>query len=297
MKNFMIGQPGSFDYKKFNRDFKEDFYGIEACMFATEEDISNLIEESKSSSFNIGIHFPLRSWVSKLRDPQFLSKDEEVKNNSYKIIEEELEILKQVKPKYVLFHYPKPVILDTTVDWTNWRFADKSEYIFDTEYSFNELQEKSEYLFKWLTEKSEEYNFTPVLELDGLNKYIYETNLLEELLGKYPKIKLCIDTGRLHLQDRIDPNFNALSIIKRFSKYAEVVHLWNIRVKDNLENSHYPALKNLKAEDGWAPIEEYIRIIKEENKDVKIMFEHRSDLITDEELEECYIWINELMEG
>lgn len=76
-----------------------------------------------------------------------------------------------------------------------------------------------------------------------------------------------------------------MEVIKRFAKYTEVVHLWNVKVTGNLENRYFPALPNLKQEDGWAPIEKYLQIIREANKNVKIMFEHRSDLISDEELE------------
>jgi predicted transglutaminase-like protease len=75
-----------------------------------------------------------------------------------------------------------------------------------------------------------------------------------------------LDTGRLHLQHKIDSHFNDIEIIKRFSKYTEVVHLWNVKVAGNLEN-----------------------------KNVKIMFEHRSDLISDEELDSCYSWISEIL--
>jgi hypothetical protein len=73
------------------------------------------------------------------------------------------------------------------------------------------------------------------------------------------------------------------------------VHLWNVKVSGNLENSHFPALPSLKVDDGWAPIEDYFRIISKENKDVKIMFEHRSDLISEEELDSCYSWVNSIL--
>lgn len=74
------------------------------------------------------------------------------------------------------------------------------------------------------------------------------------------------------------------------------MHLWNVKVSGNLENSHFPVLPNLKVEAGWAPIEDYLRIIKSENRHIKIMFEHRSDLISDEELDNCYRWVNSILE-
>ena len=93
----------------------------------------------------------------------------------------------------------------------NWRFVDNSEYTYESEYSYDEsaysydeFKKNSEYLFKWLSEKSGEYNFIPVLEFDGLNKYVYEGNYVEGLLEKYKSIKICLDTGRLHLQHKID---------------------------------------------------------------------------------------------
>ena len=62
-----------------------------------------------------------------------------------------------------------------------------------------------------------------------------------------------------------------------------------------MENNHYPALRTLKIEDGWADIGAYLKIINEENDNCKIFFEHRSDLISDEQLEDCYCWIRELL--
>lgn len=297
MEKFMIGMHGKFDSNKFERDFKESFYGIEACLFKDEKDIEKLIIETKRKGIKFGIHFPLRAGRSKLRDPQFLALDEAIRRNAYKYIEEELEYINnmEIKPEYILFHYPKPVILKNNFNMSNWRFADKSEYIYESDYPISEFKKYSEKFFAWLSEKSFKYSFIPVLEFDGLNKYICENNFLENLLEKYSSVKICLDTGRLHLQSKIDSNFNEKEIIKRFAKYTEVVHLWNVKVCGNLENSHFPALPNLKIEDGWAPIENYLKIITRENKNVRILFEHRSDLISDGELEECYSWISSIL--
>jgi sugar phosphate isomerase/epimerase len=291
----MIGQYGSFDYNKYAADFKDGFYGIEACLFNREEDTYNLLNESQSRGFKIGIHFPLRAGRSPYRDAFFMSQEPAVRNQAWRLIQQELDYAAKLQPDYMLFHYPKPVILDERADWSQWKFADRSEYIYDSEIALGELIEKTEELFQWLTEQSDAYHFTPVLEFDALSPYIYETDFLQRLLEKYRKIKLCLDTGRLYIQERIDPHFNARAVIRKFAKYAATIHLANARFREKLEIRHYPVLPDLSPQDGWAPIEDYLQIIKEENQSVKIMFEHRSDLISREQLEICYAWVDRLL--
>lgn len=298
MNNFMIGMHGIYDYKKFHRDYRNSFYGVQACLFENEKDIETLKIEAENRNFKIGIHFPLRAGLSELRDPLFLSLNEDIRREAFKHIEDELKYIndKQLKTEYILFHYPKPAILKEAFDLKNWRFYSRSEYTYEAEYPYDEFKENSEELFKWLSEKSLEYNFIPVLELDALNKYVYKSNFLEDLLKKYTRVKLCLDTGRIHIQHKIDSEINDINILKKYVKYTEVIHLWNVKIGDKTEGGHFPALPGLKTEDGWAPIKEYFRIIKQENKNVKIMFEHRSELISDEELESCYEWISFMLE-
>ncbi|GAB1528946.1 hypothetical protein YSY22_03680 [Brevibacillus formosus] len=62
-----------------------------------------------------------------------------------------------------------------------------------------------------------------------------------------------------------------------------------------VEFVHFPVLPEWKPEEGWAPIEDYLTIIRKENPHVKIMFEHRSDQVTDEQLERCYRWVKDLL--
>ncbi|HYE83074.1 MAG TPA: sugar phosphate isomerase/epimerase [Clostridia bacterium] len=297
MNNFIIGQYNFFDREKFKKDYREGFYGVEACMLESEDDISSLQAEAKKKNLNIGIHFPLRSRTLQTRDPLFLDLDADTRIQAFRAIEEELEFIKEknINPQYILFHYPKPVILSEAFDLSRWRFNYNSEYVYESEYPFDKLIEYSEFLLQWLSEKSCEYNFTPVLEFDAINKYISENTYLEALLDKYNSIKVCLDIGRLHVQDRIDPEFNASDMLRRFSKYSEVIHLWHSKVGEVVEYGHFPLLPGLKPEDGWADVEAYFKVIRAENRNVKLLFEHRSDLITDDELEACYHWINELL--
>ncbi|MDR6549923.1 sugar phosphate isomerase/epimerase [Paenibacillus qinlingensis] len=296
MRNrFLIGQYGCFDESKMQRDFRKGFFGIEACLFETEEDRHRLILASQRNHFQVGIHFPLRPHVSKMRDALFLANSPEMRESSYAWVQSELEYLASMNPTYILFHYPKPVVLDDRVDWRTWRFSDKSEYMSETEMTLTELIERTEVLFQWLTMKSETYGFIPVLEFDALNRYIYETDFLEELLGKYPHIKVCLDTARLYLQEKLDPYFDARKVIHKFARFAYSIHLSTVQIKDSTTNSRHPVLPELDQRDGWAPIEDYLAIITEQNDQVMIMFEHRSDLISEDQLNQCYDWVTHLL--
>ena len=255
----MIGQYGSFDEQKYHNDFRSGFYGIEACLFTSADDAGRLIEEARNSGFAIGVHFPFRADASRLRDPLVLSTDEKLRDDAFQHIREELEYLTAVQPEYVLFHYPKPVILDERVNWTGWRFGDDREFIYEYEITYEELKLRTTQLFEWLDEQSRKYRFMPILEFDAISRMIYEHDFLEQLLTKYPRIRLCLDTARLFLQDKLDPYFDAKKILSTYTKYAALIHLSSVQVTGSVRNSHYPALPELSTAEGWAPIEEYPR--------------------------------------
>ncbi|MEK3878456.1 TIM barrel protein [Paenibacillus sp. FSL M7-0420] len=297
MQRFMIGQYGGFDYGKFHKDFKAEFYGIEACSFPSDEDCQTLIEAAQKHRFHTGVHYPLRANPARLRDALFLSPDDYERSEAFRQIQEELDYMVKLRPDYVLFHYPKPVILDSRVDWSTWRFADRREYIHEVDLSLNELIQHSKYLFEWLSRKGREYRFQPILEFDGLNSYVYQHDFLEQLLLAYPDIKLCLDTGRLYQQDKLDPNFDARALLRKYTKYAALIHLSNVQINEAIQHGHYPVLPELNTGEGWAPIEDYLSIIREENSEVKIMFEHRSGLISAQDLNRCYAWVDHILNG
>lgn len=288
----MIGQFDKFDVKKQNRDFRDYFFGIEVNQMESISELQKLKQNIKERSLKIGIHFPLLKNQWRARDPQYLSKDIKTYEESIKYMEDQFALAQEYNPNYILLHYPKPVILDDKVDWSCWRFYDSTEYYYESEISRMYFENRSRNFFSILSKAGIKYNFTPVLELDAINKYLYETNFLEDLLDEHPNIKLCLDFGRIHIQECIDDNFSAQDIIRKYGRYAHLVHLWNARVESN---GHYPALKTLRTEDGWGDMEKYFKTLNEVNHNYKVLFEHNSSLISDEELEECYKWIGELV--
>lgn len=291
MKRFLIGQFDKFDIARQNRDFRDYFFGIEVNQIESIEELRILKDNISRGNLKVGIHFPLLKNQWRSRDPQYLSKDKVTYEESISYMENEFVRAEELNPDYILLHYPKPVILDDNVDWKIWRFSDDTEYYYESEMPYEYFEERSRNFFQILSEKGIKHNFTPVLELDALNRYIYDTNLLEGLLDDYPNIRLCLDFGRIHLQDCIDHNFSGLDIVKKFGRYAHLVHLWNARIS---ETGHYPALSSLKPEDGWGDMAAYFRTLNEVNGSYKVLFEHKSHLISDAELEECYQWVGRL---
>lgn len=296
MDNFLIGQYGIFDEKKQSRDYRSMFWGIEACMLGSEEEVEKLYEWKREHGRNIGIHFPLRAGRWEHRDPQYLSNSVDVRETSYMYMEREFRFASRVQPEYILVHYPKPVILDDHVEWFdwNWKFGHESEYMKIDELNEAMFKERSETFFEWFSQKAQEYGFKPVIELDAVPLYLSKTEFLFEMLDRYPMIEVCMDLGRLHLQESIDDQFDSFDFLRRIADRVAEVHLWNIQVTDRVSHSHYPALPSLEPSEGWADIKKYLEILREKNQPFRILFEHNSSAISDSELEECYDWIDRL---
>lgn len=295
MKRLLIGQFGQFDKIKHKRDFRNDFYGIEACSMNTEQDIDELITCVNKEDCAFGIHFPFRSGQWDYRDPQYLSVDPQAKEASYAYMNKEMEYMRDFKPTYVLLHIPKPALIIDDLDLSQWRFGHKSEYMTEQDINIDVFYKELEEFFKWFEEKGTENSFIPLLEFDFLHPWLYENNKLEDLLKQYPSVKLCIDFPRLHLQSELMESFEPLHIIRKYGSRAWLIHLSQGRLLDNHTNNHFPALPDLEVRDGWADLSSYFEELNRVNNTYKVLFEHRSDRITDNELEACYVWTRDLI--
>ncbi|WP_406242562.1 hypothetical protein ACF3M2_20755 [Tissierella carlieri] len=183
------------------------------------------------------------------------------------------------------------MVIDERLNWEKCKFSHKDETIGEKGYGFEEFKNQCQYTFEKLSELSKKYKIQIVLEIEMLNKYLYQGKLLKDLLEAYPDLKLCLDSARIHVLSNIDYNFDYNIFIKEMAKYTYLLHISNIKVTDVIENGHHPALMKLNEQDGWSNIGEFLNIISSENKDVKVLFEHRSDILTEDELNECYDWV------
>lgn len=291
MAEYFIGMHGKFDDEKFKRDFTEGITGIEFCNFSDKAEIERMLEKAEEHKFKIGIHFPLDKASYRFRDPLILALNEEERNRAFKALETEMKFAAQIGAEYLLIHFPKPMALDKRWNWEMCYFATQEEMMYDTEYQYDIFEENCREAFKIMSRLSLRTGIPIVLELDFLNSYLYEGRLLKELLQEYPVIKLCIDSARLYIQSVIDKEFKLDNFLEEMTPYAKLLHMSNTRVTDKLENRHYPVIKELKAEDGWGDMGRFLELVSKKNKNLKILFEHRSDLISYEELMKCYQWV------
>ncbi|MCM1991575.1 sugar phosphate isomerase/epimerase [Oceanirhabdus seepicola] len=299
MEYFMIGMYGKVDEKKFKGDYVSGFRGIEVCSFEDFNDINKLLQLKKTKDFEISVHFPLKKNKNKGRDPLVLSLDRKVRDEEYNRIEEEIQLIidNKINPKYILIHFPKPVIIEEDFNLNLWKFASRKEYYYESEINFEVFKEFSEKFIHMFSMLGEKYGFIPVLELDAINKYIYEEEFLEIILKKYSNVKLCLDTGRLALQEIIDTKFDAKRVVEKFIDYTEVVHVWNLRVDNGIQEYHYPVLQNQKMEEGWGDVKGILESISSSKNNIKVLFEHDSSLINDNELLACYNYVREKLQG
>lgn len=295
VNNFLIGMYGKFDREKYNRDMRKGFYGVEATMFENMKEINELVTRVKNDGYNLTVHYPLFRNSFWCIHPLFLDKDAKVRRESYEAFEREIEMAAEFGAKHILTHFPKPAVIDRELDWSSWRFTTQKEYCYSDEYDYETFRELSNEMFERLSELSKTYNTKVVLEHDIINRYTYNTDLLEKLFCKYNNLKFCIDTGRIYLLSKTDGGFNPYKFIEKMSPYTHMVHLWNVKVDNNILGGHFPVLPEQRANEGWADIEGYIKGIFKNNRECLMMFEHRSDLISDSKLEECYSWVQSLI--
>ena len=295
MENFLIGMHGGFDSRKFDRDFRTGFFGIEACLFPDEQAVEELVGTARKNGFCFGVHYPLLRKNTPYRDPFLIAPDPEERRQAWRNFEYELAYAAEKGAAYLLTHFPKPVLVNRSLDLNYWRFAGDREWMYADKYPWEQLKENLTDMFGRLDGLSRQYGIRIVLENDAMAEVLTQSSLLPDLFSKYDTIRVCLDIGRLHLQEKLDPAFHALDFTVIFAPFTYLIHLWNTNPVWNLNGGHYPVLPEQNSSEGWADVRGFLEVIKRHNSAVKVLFEHRSDLVSDAELEQCYNWVGRLL--
>ena len=292
---FLIGMYGRWDQDKYRRDYRSNFWGVEACMFADRAAAQELVSASKREGFRFGVHFPLIKPDSIYRDPLLMALDLNEREISWRSFEQEVLFSAENGAAYILTHFPKPVLVNRSMDLEYWRFAGEKEWMFADEYPESQLTNLLGEMFYRIDMLAESYGIPIFLENDAMCSTLADTDLLSKLFDRYPRVGLCLDIGRLHLQSSIDSRFDGLKFTHKMAPYVRFVHLWNTNPLQNQVGGHYPVLPSQRLEEGWADTGGYLGAICGKRNDFFVLFEHRSDLISEADLERCYEWVRELL--
>lgn len=294
MNNFLIGMYGKFDEFKYKRDFRSGFWGVEACMFPNEQEVDKLVSQTIKDGINFGVHYPLIKKDTPYRDPLLIALSADEREKAWDDFENEVVFASNKGAIYILTHFPKPVLVNRSMDLNSWRFAGDKEWMFADEFPLEALKQNLDIMFRKLSELSNRYDIQIFLENEAMSNVLTESEFLIDMLRKNSKVKMCLDIGRLHLQEKLDPSFKAMEFTEKVAPYTGHIHLWNTNPSGSLSGGHYPVLPKQKPSEGWADVRRFINIIRKYSSKVTVLFEHRSDLVNDVELEECYRWVEEL---
>jgi sugar phosphate isomerase/epimerase len=297
MQNFLIGMYGKCDEEKFKRDFVHGFYGVEASMFPEVSEIKKLSEKAERCRFQWGAHYPLLRKNRPTRDPLFLSLDTAERARAFRDFNEETALVSQHGGAYLLTHIPKPVLVSDTFNFSFWRFANDKEWMYERDYPREALEENLYGMFFKLDAVASRYGIQLILENDAMSPLLSQSTLLECLFDEFRRIKACLDIARLHLQQAADKAFNGMAFAAKIAPYTALLHLWNGTPTHNASGGHIPVSPEQKQEDGYADIRAYLELVLAKGRHMNILFEHRSDLVTNEELMACYEWVDEIQKN
>ena len=224
MNNFLIGMYGKFDEFKYKRDFRSGFWGVEACMFPNEQEVDKLVSQTIKDGINFGVHYPLIKKDTPYRDPLLIALSADEREKAWDDFENEVVFASNKGAAYILTHFPKPVLVNRSMDLNSWRFAGDREWMFADEYPLEELKENLDTMFRKLNDMSNRYIIKIFLENDAMPDVLTESKLLIDLFRENGKVKMCLDIGRLHLQEKIDSLFNAIEFVEKIAPFTAHIH-------------------------------------------------------------------------
>ena len=296
MIKYYLGLHEEFDKKKYEKDFTNHISGIELCNFKSIDPVDEIYNLSLREKFALGVHFPLLASSYKYRDSLVTSADQNEVEAAFRAIEDELVTAKHIKAKYLLIHFPKPMIIDSSLDWSLVKYQ-SFDAISSESYTEESFILSCKKALKRLNELSLKYDLPIVLELEFLNKWFYRSDWFIEALNKYKAISVCLDMARLHLLNHMDPNFDPYDFINNLSPYTGVLHIANLQIRENGTKRHHPAYPELKEENGWANIEKLLLSLRDKSRLKSVLFEHKTDGIERKQVISCYEWIINLIEA
>ncbi len=294
---FFTGVYGRLCPQQVLRETRPHFAGLEISCLGSPQEAEAVAAFARERQLALGVHFPLvrPAGSGGAAHPLITSRDEAARNQAFSAVAGGLEAAASIGAEYLVIHFPKPSILSSSLDWSDWRFPQAGESMFEESTSITEQCHLAHSAFSALDRLAERSTVRIVLEHDILHPLFYQS-LLPELFAAFPRVGFCLDLGRLHLQQHTDPGFSGIRFVEHMLPFITNVHLWTVRLGENRQGGHHPILPRLRAEEGWGENEAYLRALSVLNH-ADVMFEHRSELVSEAELDCCYSWTESMLTG
>lgn len=293
--DYQIGIFHRLDRDRFQREWRPWFHGVEVSNLVDQTEADQVLAFLREGKLPFGIHFPLlQPAAGSALHPLVCSLDPEQRAAAVQQVAAAMQSASRQGAEYLLIHFPKPAILDSRLDWSDWRFAQSDEAIIDSLIDREEAAAAAADACRQLAGLPTALGLPLVLELDILHAWHYR-ELLVELFQRYPQLGLCLDTGRLHLLRATDRELEPIQLIRSLRSQITNLHLWTVRTGENRRGGHHPVLPSQSGADGWGEIGLMLAELSAAER-ATVLFEHRSDLVSSVELEECYQWVRDTLE-
>ncbi|MBS4171760.1 sugar phosphate isomerase/epimerase [Bacillus sp. FJAT-49736] len=283
MRRLHIGMWHVLKEEEWNQFHFGMIHGLEASQYEKEEDWRTLKDFCQQNNISFGIHSPIycneRAWL-----PQVTSSDEQKRIEALSWIGQEVEFAAKYKADYILFHYPFPAILPKYVDYNYWPREVNFPTMKWNELSREEFVHWSEEVFKRLVELQVNYKQKIILEYDFFGEF--EEEYLQ-MFEKYKEIQLVIDTQRLDVHKRAFPGFDPYSFLVKAAPYVYLVHHSTTIYGENPKR-HVPVVPGSIHNPNYGDAHLYLEFLSKYNQTFHIHFEHNPNLVTKEQLKECY---------
>lgn len=226
-----------------------------------EERVDKLLSDIRASEANrlpYSIHLPvfLGSWFEyDYLDAFYLDADEEKRELSFRLLEENLENLKAFSPEYYVLHFPGVYLSEGYQD------------------QFEDFESVLKVALDRIDDMAKRYGVKVLLEYFGSNRRFSDYRKWITWIEKYASLGILTDTGHLYFSSLIH-QFDFMEALKVLGEKSDAFHLWTTKGNQPYGRSEYykqfhhimPHESQLR-KDGWAfDVPSVIRLISSYQK-------------------------------
>ncbi len=199
----------------------------------------------------------------------FLNEDREKRELSFRLLERSMELAKEWGAQYMVSHL--------TFGPTDSKDAETAEG----------LAAKA---CMRMAELSRVYAVPLDVEFAAYTDSFNRAALFAETVGKHPELGVCIDAGHAFL-GALKRGRDYLDDIAALAPAARSLHLWNSLGPEHTKQNHHTPLHPCQdPKDGWIDIEGTLKLVRQENPRLNVIFEYPVKEVT-AEIQEGYDWV------